>query len=253
MITDGKVFDTNSFFSGGAGIFIQYHDVIKPVYLYAIIKLLVTKQYFGLPFNIINKMTIFSLLEWYVRRRYINPLKCLDFMNIIDNNELDELLINVLKSDDTIYKLSPALNVNQMLNAYRQHHTTFTFPVYIYSEKEEPYIIRDCKQLFPGIPFKYLHGDLKDAVSKCDNNFTYIFSDIELVKKLCTILIGTYSHILITRDYRYNYKDNSKTFKYDLLEMAKTHPFIRIGITVAMNMNQMVSSFNDIMFQGESK
>lgn len=251
MITDGRPFDTNVFFSGGAGMFIQYHDIVKPVYLFAIAKMLIFKTSFGLPLDIIERMSVFSLIEWYVKRRYKNPLQCLDYKHIIEPDKLDKLLLDELRADNSLYKLSPGLNVRQMLNVYKQHH--MTFPIYIYSENEEPYILQDCKQLFPGINIRYLHGDLKEAVSKCDNNFTYILSDIELVKQLSDILIGTYSHILIPKEYRYNYKDNCNTFKYNLLEMAKSHPYIRIGVTTAMDMNQMVVSFNDIMFRGGSK
>ena len=238
-------------FSGGAGMFIQYHDIIKPVYLYVIAKMLITKTSFGLPLDIIDKMSVFSLMEWYVRRRYKNPLQCLDFKHILDPNDLDKLLSDIMKSDDSLYKLSPVLNIRQMMNVYKRQH--MIFPVYVYSETEEPYIIQDCKKIFPGIHIKYLWGDLKEAVSKCDNNFTYILSDVELAKNLSEILIGTYSHILVAREYRYNYKDNYVNFKYNLLEMAKSHPFIRIGTTTAMDMNQMVESFNDIMVGGGRK
>ena len=213
--------------------------------------MIVTKTSFGLPLDIIERLSVFSLIEWYVKRRYKNPLQCLDFAHIIDPNDADSLLLDILKSDNSLYKLSPGLNIRQMLNVYRRQ--SMSFPIYVYSEKEEPYILQDCKQLFPGIPIKYLHGDLSEAVAKCDNNFTYILSDIELAKRLSEILIGTYSHILVAKEYRYNYTDNCNTFKYNLLDMAKSHPFIRIGTTSAMDMNQMVVSFNDIISRGGNK
>ena len=57
----------------------------------------------------------------------------------------------------------------------------------------------------------------------------------------------------MANEYRYNYKDNCSNFKYNLLEMAKSHPFIRVGTPTAMDMNQMVVSFNDIMVGGGRK
>ena len=53
MLTDNNNnnFNTNELFAGGAGMFIQYHDIIKPVYLYAIVKMIATKNSFGLPIN----------------------------------------------------------------------------------------------------------------------------------------------------------------------------------------------------------
>jgi uncharacterized protein YjgD (DUF1641 family) len=244
-----KPFDTNVFFSGGAGMFLQYHDIVKPAYLYAIVKMILTEQDFGLPLNIIKNFSVSSLTEWYINRRYINPLRQLDIGNMIEPSDLDDLMQHLLSTDDSIYKFSPALNVNRLFQVYRRQH--MSFPVYIYSEKEEPYIRKDCESIFHGIDFKYLFGDLRDSISKCDQNFTYIFSDIELVKYACEILKGTCSHVLLAREYRYNYTDNCKTFKYDLNEMALSHPFIRIGTTLAIDMESMANSFNKIT-QGRS-
>lgn len=244
MISDGKPFDTNVFFSGGAGMFIQYHDIVKPVYLYAIIKMMMTDQSFGLPINILKGFSCISIIEWYVYRRFKNPLKCLDFNHIIDQKELDDLMYNILINDDSIYDYSPALNIKKMMIAYRQQH--MSFPIYIYSETEEPYIEKDCKEIFQGINVKYLHGDLKSAIEKCDQNFTYIFSDIELVKNAADILIGTCSHILLAGEYYYNYIDDGKTLKYDLKDLMSTHPFIRTGLTSAIDMHQLVKSFTNL-------
>lgn len=241
MITDGKQFDTNVFFSGGAGMFIQYHDIIKPVYLYAIVKMLLTKEYYGLPLEILDNMSILSMIEWYVKRRYKNPLKCLDYANILDTKEVDELLQSILESDNSIYKLSPPLNVHQMFRVYRQHH--MSFPIYVYSEKEEMYIKEDCKEIFMGINIKYVYGDLRECIKKCDQNFTYIFSDIELVKNAAEILVGTCSHVLLASDYRYNYIDNCHNMKYNLHEIAMKYPFVRIGTTLALDMNKLAIDF----------
>lgn len=244
MITDGKPFDTNVFFSGGAGMFIQYHDIIKPAYLYAIVKMILTKEYFGLPVNMISKLSILSLIEWYMKRRYKNPLRCLDYAHILDPKELDDLMQSILKTDDSIYKLSPSLNIQQMFSVYRRQH--MSFPVYIYSETDEPYIREDCKGIFQGINFKYISGDLESAIKKCDQNFTYIFSDIELTKLASEILIGTCSHVLLAGDYRYNYMDNCQTPKYNLNEIASNNPHVRIGLTTAVNMNQLAIDFSKL-------
>ena len=248
MLTDGKQFDTNVFFSGGAGMFLQYHDVVKPVYLYAVIKMIVTNTYYGLPVNIIKDMSILSLLEWYTRRRYINPLRSLDPLRQIDPVEMDNLMKLILQ-DESVYRLAPGLNIVSMMDVYRKHH--MRFPIYIYSENEEPHIANDCKSIFGGVEIKYLHGDLKTAVSKCDQNFTYILSDIELVKNLCEVLLGTCSHILLAREYRYNYKDSCQTFKYNLMNMMSDHPFIRLGTTFAGDSYKIALSFKNLITQEE--
>lgn len=244
MTTDGKPFETSAFFSGGAGMFLQYHDIVKPAYLYAIIKMIMTNESFGLPIDIIKDFSFLSIIEWYVNRRFINPLQCLDYNHCIDKKELDDLLQNILLNDNSIYKYSPALNIQKMMNVYRQQH--MSFPIYVYSENEEPYIKEDCKHVFSGIKVQYLHGDLKQAIQKCDQNFTYIFSNIELVKEASNILIGTCSHILLASEYRYNYINHNKTFKYDLEELALKHPFVRIGLTNSMDVDHVLKSFTNL-------
>lgn len=240
MITDGRPFNTDVFFSGGAGMFIQYHDIVKPIGLYTIIQMIMTGQTFGLPVDIISHMSILSLTEWYVNRRYKNPLKCLDYARHMDDATLDKLYRDILK-DQTIYKYSSALNIEQLLSVYNRQH--MSFPVYVYSEYEEPYIKDDCKIIFPGIDVKYVFGNLKECIKKCDQNFTYIFSDIELVKNAAEILVGTCSHILLAEDYRYNYSDFKKTFKTDLKEIATQYPYVRLGTTIAMDMSKVVVDF----------
>lgn len=249
MISDGKPFDTNIFFSGGAGMFIQYHDIVKPVGLYVIIKMILTHQSYGLPIDIVKNMSILSLIEWYVNRRWKNPLKCLDYAKKIDIDILDNLFQNILNDDPSIYQYSPSLNIEKILSVYNQQH--MSFPIYIYSEKEEPYIKKDCENIFPGIEIKYIYGDLEECIKKCDQNFTYIFSDIELVKRAATILIGTCSHILIAEDYRYNYLGYRNNFKYNLKDIAVHHPYVRIGSTIAMDMNKVVIEFSKLKIQRE--
>ena len=244
MVTDGRGFDTNLLFAGGAGIFIEYHDIIKPVYLYAIAKMIITNETFGLPIDIIKNYSFLSIIEWYLNRRFKNPLQCLDFNHSIESSQLDELLQNILLNDDSIYKYSPALNIKKMLAVYRRQH--MSFPIYVYSEQEEPFIKEDCKTVFQGIGFRYIHGDLKKAIENCDQNFTYIFSNIELVKKAAEILIGTCSHILLAQDYRYNFIDNHKTCKYNLKDMSISHPFIRIGLTRAIDISYLAKSFTNL-------
>ncbi len=206
--------------------------------------MIVTGESFGLPIDIIKNMSIFSIIEWYVKRRYKNPLRCLDFMNVCDPAELDFLLQKILITDDSIYKYSPALNIQQMFHIYRRDH--MSFPVYVYSESEEPYIKTDCDNIFQGIKHQYVYGDLENSIKECKQNFTYIFSDIELVKKAAEFLTGTCSHILLTREYRYNYIDNCKNFKYDIKRLGLEHPFIRMGTTLAMNPDQVAKSFKNL-------
>lgn len=243
-----KNLDTNVFFSGGAGMFIQYHDIIKPVHLYAIVKMIIMEESFGLPLEIIKDMSIFSIIEWYTKRRYINPLRSLDYGHIIDEKELNNLMMHVLDSDDSIYRYAPLLNTAKIFGVYRKQH--MQFPVYVYSRDFEKNIKPDIDSVFSGIPHSYLYGDLKESIKKCDQNFTYIFSDIELAKNAIEILDGTYSHVLLANDYRYNYVDNCKTFRYDLLDLEKSHPYIRTGTIQEVDPYDVAKSFTILQTGG---
>ena len=244
-----KPLDTNAFFVGGAGMFIQYHDVIKPAYLYAVMQMIITERDYGLPVGIIKKFSQLSILEWYLNRRYINPLRQFDYRHQIDPNELDQLLKSILASDPSIYKLAPMLSTCKLFDVYRSQH--MQFPVYIYSEEIDDGMKQDCDTIFSGIQHKLLSGDLKSAIAKCDQNFTYIFSDIELVKHAADILIGTCSHILLARDYRYNYSSFRMSLRYDLQELAREHPFIRTGTIVAIDPQVMPNMFKSLSQGGD--
>ena len=241
-------FDTNNLFSGGAGIFVQYHDVIKPAYLYAIFKLMLDDNKFGLPLYLLNNMSVPSLIEWYVNRRYINPLKQLDYDNLIDENELDIFLYDYMKNDSSIYQMAPMLNFYRMINVYRSQY--MSFPIYVYSEMEEPGIQSDIDIGFAGTNHQYLHGSLKDCIAKCDENFTYIFSDVEGFKIACDLLDGRYAHLLLARDYRYNYIDGHKTFAYDLRNLMFEHPPIRTGTISVFDSLDMHKTFENIIQGG---
>lgn len=235
-----KTFNTGNFFVGGSGMFISYHDIIKPAKLYAVFKMIIMEQSYGLPLDIIKDFSVLSIIEWYLNRKHPNPLKQLDFLNKLNIEELDNLLLYILKSDPSIYSLSPKLNICRFFSVYINQH--MNFPIFIYSEKEEPGIENDCKETLLGIDFNYVYGDLKSAISKCDENFTYIFSDIEEVNLAANLLNGTYSHIVLADDYMYNYSD--KKFKYNLKSLMNNNPVVRIGTVNAFDI-QMIS--NDII------
>ncbi len=239
-----KKLDTNDFFVGGAGMFIQYHDIIRPVYLYAVIKMIITNQTFGVPTKLIENFSIASIVEWYKNRRYINPLKQLDIKGKTDDKVLNDLLNKILKDDQSIYELAPTLNIERIFDVYKTQH--FSFPIYVYTETYEKGAENDINTLLSGITHHYVYGDMNECVKNCKHNFTYIFSDVELAKTAAEILNGTYSHILVASDYRYNFKDNFKTMKYDLMDLMRKHPFLRFGTTTAMTMELMEGKFDNV-------
>lgn len=241
--------DTSKLFVGGSGMFIQYHDIIKPVYFYAIMNMIISGESFGVPVDIISNFSLPSMIEWYKNRRYVNPIQQLDVFHKTDQEVLDNLLSKILDHDASLYKLAPELSTTQIFSVYSAQH--FSFPVYIYSEEYESGIEKDVAENLKGIESEYLYGDLEEALTQCDQNFTYIFSNIETLYSAVQILDGTYSHILLARDYRYNYTDNFITMKYNLKELMKQHPPLRLGTITAMDISTMNGSFNNI-FQSDN-
>jgi len=225
-------------FSGGAGFFVQYHDVVKSVYLTAIFKLIINPTLVDLPTHSLRHLSTISLLEWYLQRRYFNPLQSLDFQRKYRENELSDLLLYILQKDSSLYRLSPPLLIQRLLAPYTKQY--MTFPLYIYTREEEPYVKTDCELTFPGLPIHYLYGDLKSALLQCQQNFTYMIADIELYKELVYHLDGTCSHLLLASDYRYNYLPKSKSFKYNLNRLMSDHPFVRLETNTVTDPQELV-------------
>ena len=248
-MTIQKSFDTNIFFSGGGGIFLQYFDVVRPIYLYALISMMMNDYTAGLPFHIIKDMSMLSLLEWYKNRHYVNPLKQLDYNHQGTDEELDAILEDVITTDDSLYRLAPVLSIARLINIYNQQHMNFSF--FIYSEKENPFIKQDCDDLFLNIPHYYVYGDINEAVKKCNQNFSYIFSNIELLKKVLPTLSGKFANVLLSKDYRYNYKDFYRTPKYDMQEMVNDVPLVRLGFTQSMVVTDVLEGMKNIKQGGE--
>jgi len=244
-------FDTNVFFSGGAGMFIQYHDLVRPVYLMAIIKMLLGGPTFGLPIEVLRSMPIESLIEWYVNRRYINPIKCLDFKNLLTTEDAADIMKKILDADPSIYTMAPTMNIHRLLYAYSKQH--MGFPVYIYTREFEDGVKRDCEGLFPGITAKYLYGDLRRCIEKCDQNFTYMISDVDLLPEMAAILVGNCSSVIVAHNYRYNFKPKSKEFKHSLEEIETRFPFIRIDTNTVFTPDDLLQQLKELSDNAERK
>jgi hypothetical protein len=248
-----KPFDTNVFFSGGAGMFLQYHDVVKPTFLTAVFKILLSNLDVGLPVQMIRPLSILSLTEWYLRRRYWNPLKCLDYQHLYSDAELDKILMDILASDDSVYSLGPILNIRKLLAAYSKQQ--MRFPIFIYTEDYEEHVKTDCKSLFPGIKTTYLHGKFEDVLQKCDNNFTYMIANHDLYQRAVVALHGTYSHLLLAGDYRYNFRPRDRRPKCDLPALMAAHPFVRLETNNVCDPTELAIALKNLSdrFRAEGK
>lgn len=245
MDDKSKIFDTNVFFSGGGGLFIQYHDIVKPTYLWAILKLIIDKASYNLPIDIISHMSTLSIIEWYIKRRSYNPLLCLDLQNNYSTDQLDDMLSDILNNDYSLYDISPKMNIHKMLSVYHKQH--MNFPIIIYSNKEERYLSNNTDNIFPNIKTKYAYGNIDDVLKEYNKNFTFMISDIELLKQISDKLTGVCAHIVLSNDYRYNYLDNHRTFKYNLYEISKSHPFLRIDAMSLVDHVSMILAVKKIL------
>lgn len=240
-------FDTSKLYSGGAFLFIQFEDVVTPIYLFAIIKLIITNISYGIPIHIIKDMSILSLTEWYIKRTHINPIQQLDYNHQLTEQQSYDLLYKILQ-DKSIYDYSPVMNIGPMLDVYK--YKKMIIPVYIYSPYNDENIKYFCSKHFPEIPIIYKFGNLRDAIPLLENNGTFIFSNIELYKQACEFLKGKYAHVLLGGEYRYNYIDNCITPKYSLKLLMYNNPFVMTGITSVINTKALANSLQILKMKG---
>lgn len=249
MNEENKV-SPNGFFSGGGGFFIEYFDIVRPIYLFIIIDMIMTNNTFGLPTDIIESMNNKSIIEWYIKRRYINPLKCLDFYNIINLDELDSLLDDYI-THVPLYQVCPTMNIHKMMEIYKNDH--LDIPVFIYTEKEYQHVKNDIHMSFSGINVRYLTGDLVKCLQSCGPNFTYIFSTMNALKIAVDFLKGTCAHVLLSREYRYNQVGLPISLEQELGGIMQANPFVRIGTTTSVDMEALLSSLVSISLQSKDQ
>lgn len=217
-------YDAGHTFYGGSSLFIEFHDIIKPVYLMAIIKLIMSdKKYrFGLPVEMIENFSLISIIEWYLNRSHINPLKLLDPARKATDEDLNSLLHKILDSDPKLYLTAPLLNAEKLISIIRLQK--LGIPILVYSEQFEPNI-EPCLSTWSNT--SYIYGPFEQVITKVPNNSSFIFSNIEYAKRLIdSVKFDTLGSIMIASDYYYNFK-NKGIYKYDFIdEMVKHQAFL---------------------------
>ena len=236
-----NTFNASKTFFGGSALIVQYHDVLKPVYLTAIIKMLMNNDLqFGLPFDIIKSFSLLSLIEWYKGRSFINPIKLLDPKRKGTDEQLQQILSIVLK-DHSVYKLTPFLDTIRLIIASEQNK--LDVPLYIYSEQFEEGIDRDLYHL--QMNCKYIHEPIKTLMEQTPPNATYIFSNIDLLKESLELIDPKKSaNFILVSDYKYNFSSNQYKYNFSDILSKSFKPFIIINnISIFNNLRVM----NDYM------
>lgn len=204
-----NTFNTSRLFAGGSGIVIEYHDAIKPVYLFALISIILNKKDYNLPIALIENFSFPSILEWYVNRPYYNPLKYLDYKHIGSDEDLDKLLLTILNDDTSVYKYTPHLNMVKILYGYSIKG--MNVPIYFYSEYKEKGIEEDINNNFKELNIKYIYGPPSKICEIEAQNFSYIFSNIQHAEEFIKHHDPQkLSVITIANDFRYNYIKGGK-------------------------------------------
>lgn len=224
MNTINHSFNSSHTFFGGASLLIQYKDALKPVNLIAFIKMLYDKSLrHGLPFEIIEKFSLYSVMEFYTSRTHINPLRQLDYKHK-SPEIVDSILSNIL-TDTSIYVLSPYLLTAKLIQVMRSQN--FSIPIFIYNETYDKGIELDTPNISSSAQFVY--GSIKDILNQIPNNSTMIFSNIEhLVEVIKEAPKKMLLNLLITSDYQYNFNSNLE-YKYNLSDVITKEfkPFIK--------------------------
>ena len=239
-----NTFSASKTFFGGSALIIEYNDVIKPIYLTAIIKMMMNKDLqFGLPFHTIKSFSLASLVEWYKNRHFINPIKVLDYKHHATEEQLEKIM-NIVLSDQSIYKLTPMLDTIRLIVVSEQNQ--LNVPVFIYSEKNNPFIQEDLKQ--NSINANYIYGPIKQIVEIIPSNATYIFSNIELVKESIEQINSKKSaNFILVSDYAYNFSSNH--YKYDLAALLSKlfKPFIVVNNISIFNNLRVINDYLQLL------
>ena len=239
-----NTFNASKTFFGGSALIVQYHDVLKPVYLTAIIKMLMNKNLqFGLPFDIIKSFSLLSLIEWYKGRSFINPLKLLDPNRKATNEQLQQML-NIILKDNSIYKLSPLLDTIRLIIASEQNK--LDVPLYIYSEQFEEGIDKDL--YYMQMNCKYIHETIKTLIERTPPNATYLFSNIDLLKDSLELIDPKKSaNFILVSDYRYNFLNNQYKYNFSDLLSKLFKPFIMINNISIFNNLRVMNDYTNLL------
>lgn len=239
-----NTFNASKTFFGGSALIIQYHDVLKPVYLTAIIKMMINKDLqFGLPFEIIKSFSLLSLIEWYKGRSFINPLKLLDPNHKATDEQLQQML-NIVLKDHSVYKLSPLLDTIRLIIASEQNK--LNVPLYIYSEQFEEGIDKDL--YYMQMNCKYIHEPIKTLIDKSPPNATYIFSNIDLLKESLELINPKKSaNFILASDYKYNFLNNQYKYNFSDILSKLFKPFIKINNINIFNNLRVLNDYRNLL------
>lgn len=209
-------------------LFIEYVDIIRSPYYIFLYMMMLNPENFKKAFKVerISGFDIPSLGEWYLHRKYQNPLKELLRDEILDqmNDEDIDIFMNkqILDIPDFI-KYSPELNFVEISRVIVNHQKGIVKKVIVWYPYENDEIAKDVERLFDD-KVEFRTGELYDVLDDIPKDSTYVFSDIMNIEVLLEKGRLNLSSILIPTEYRYNYTEDD-IFKIDYEKYLKESLF----------------------------
>jgi hypothetical protein len=233
MADKDRVMTFDSVFLNSKSVFVEYADLVRPIYI-TILKTLSVgepiKEYpnFTLNFSEIIGMSDEELDDWYVTRPYKNLLMNFVLVEDMDNvrmNDLEMILNKNIELVPEILKIATPLSVVQALKILFGTDNGLSKKAIIWYPYHNKAILEDIRELFSDISqfVEVKMGPIESALAEVPDDSTYIFSDITNVGVLEDVGKLDYSSIIVAEEYGYNVEDGE--FIVDIDKLKEKHIF----------------------------
>lgn len=220
MVNGEKTFFTSQdeVFLNSQCLFVEYIDIIKSPYFIFLHNLMLYPGQFSTYYELdrFKGYDIEALTEWYLNRKYQNPLMDLlkdEFRDNVPLYALDEFFNNVINDSPELITLSPLLNFSTAIKELGANKTSIVKKIVVWYPYLNDAIKKDIRDNF-GDNIHFVTGDLPEVLKDIPNDSTYVFSDINNISILLDENKLNLSSVVIPKDYKYNYIDND-TLKID--------------------------------------
>lgn len=193
-------------------LFVEYTDVVRSPYYMFLHMMTLNPENFREHYEIerLEGYDIPSLTEWYINRRYQNPLLDLlkkEIREKIPEEEMDKFISNEIIEVPDLIHLSPELNFVDTITKVTKQEKGIVKKVVVWYPFENAVIQEDIRDLFDGT-VHFLSGPLEEVIDEIPNDSTYVFSDIMNIDVLLNKNRLSLSSVIIPKEYKYNYTED---------------------------------------------
>lgn len=218
---------SDSVFINSKCLFVEYNDVIKsPLFplMYLYIEDEELNEYFD--FSSVIGITPEEMCEFYLNRRYINPLYNFPLNSRISPEDgmrfADDVVRQSFDISNSVYSDDMILNFAVSLS-FVLKDPNFIKDCRVYSEDYHKFIEEDLQELY-GKRVTYVYGDFKEAIKTVPQDSTYVLSDISKVQIISDEDKLKLNTILLADNYAYNYDINGN-YKIDMVKLSENCPY----------------------------